>query len=509
MAGNLYFGNQQTRREQFDQRSRQHASVLRSYGVEADDVVAILMRNDIVYLELIEACRYLGASYATVNWHATPDEVQHIVEDSGAKALIAHHDLTTNFNSEILSNTKILTLPTPAKILKAYPASRQPGNPHIDFAQLSAKTLPINSQAKRMRGLFAYTSGSTGRPKGIRRKLDVNGQDRYQVYARLAKDMMLASPGDRLYISAPLYHSAPNALALFALAAGQIDVIIEPKFDPERFLADVERLNITHAYIVPTMMVRLLKLPQEIRSKYKVSSLQYALSTGSPFPTNIKAAMIEWFGPIFYESYGASELGFMTLISSQEATQKPGSVGRVLPGGSIRILDENLQQRPAGETGLIYINLPMFGEFTYTNAEGDIADQRHEGHATVGDMGYLDRDGYLYISDRKKDMVISGGVNIFPAEIEAVLIEMPQIIDCAIFGAPDPEFGEKIVAAVQCHSGQIITLDDVLDFLNGKLAGFKIPKILDIHNQLPREDSGKIFKKRLRAPYWADQDRSI
>jgi len=219
--------------------------------------------------------------------------------------------------------------------------------------------------------------------------------------------------------------------------------------------------------------------------------------------------MIDWFGPVFYECYGASEIGFMTLISSEEALRKPGSVGKILEGGSIKIIDDNGNELPTGEPGSIYVDLPQFGDFSYSNTEGDIKGQRYGKHVTVGDVGYLDEDGYLYISDRKKDMIISGGANIFPAEIEAALIEMPEIFDCAVFGAPHPEFGEMIVAAVQCVDGKSVSLESVQHFLSDKIAKFKIPKKLDIHVQLPREDSGKIFKQRLRAPYWNKAERKI
>ena len=208
--------------------------------------------------------------------------------------------------------------------------------------------------------------------------------------------------------------------------------------------------------------------------------------------------MIDWFGPIFYESYGASEIGFMTLISSSEALQKPGSVGKVVAGGTIKILDENKQELGPHQSGLIYVDLPMFGKFDYTNFDGDSSEYTYQNYTSVGDIGFLDNDGYLFINDRQKDMIISGGANIFPLEIESVLIQMGDIVDCAIFGAPHPEFGEMVVAAVQCQPTTNITLEQMHEFLDGKLARFKFPRKLDIHHKLPREDSGKIFKQKLR-----------
>ncbi|MFT5674405.1 MAG: long-chain acyl-CoA synthetase [Paraglaciecola sp.] len=473
-----------------------------------DDVVAVLLRNDVAYLEVIEACRYLGAFYVAINWHAAKSEIEHMLEDSQATLLIGHSDLVSSFadteNNILTGGMPVLAIPTPIEICNAYGVDPKISDHQIDLQALINNASGISAPFRRFRGLFSYTSGSTGRPKGIKRVLDPSRPDSFEIYAGLAKSMLLLSPGDKFYVAAPIYHSAPNVLSLISLASGDVDIYLEAKFEPEGFLADIQRYGITHCYIVPTMMIRLLKLPVDIRRKYDTSSLRYAVSTGSAWPADVKSAMIDWFGPIFYESYGASEIGFMTLISSNEALQKPGSVGKVLPGGSIKILDDNQQEVPTHEAGLIYVYLPMFGAFSYTNSEGSLDDQRYNEYASVGDIGYLDEDEYLYISDRKKDMIISGGANIFPAEIEAVLIDMPQILDCAVFAAPHPEFGEMVVAAVSCREDVILSLQEVCAFLDGKIAKFKLPRKLDIHKALPREDSGKIFKQRLRDPYWRD-----
>jgi long-chain acyl-CoA synthetase len=219
--------------------------------------------------------------------------------------------------------------------------------------------------------------------------------------------------------------------------------------------------------------------------------------------------MIDWFGPVLNESYGASEIGFMTLISSDEARAKPGSVGKILPGGAVRVLDDRFEDVPTGEVGTLYIHLPMFGDYEYSNTHGAMDGQRQGHFSTVGDVGYVDEDGYIFISDRKKDMIISGGANISPAEIEAQLILMPEVADCAVFGAPHPEFGETIVAAVTCQPGHQVSLEAVEAFLAPRLARFKMPRKVDIHETLPRQESGKIYKARLRAPYWEGHDRKV
>jgi len=509
MNNSVYFAGVETPRAIFSYRAQCLASVLESHGVGEDDSIAILMRNDVAYFETIEACRYVGAHFVTLNWHGAAGEIEQILHDSGAKVLVGHSDLTGKISALDTVSLPVIAKATPDAVREAYGVAPLTTASEIDFDDCIDSATPITTEPKRFRGLLAYTSGSTGRPKGIIREDDLEKPDSYLRYAGLAKMVLQLGEGDRFFTAAPVYHSAPNALSVFCLAAGYAQVHVSPKFNPEAFLAYIERFKITHIYIVPTMMVRLLKLPKSVRDRYDVSSLKFSISTGSAWPRDVKTAMIDWFGPIFYESYGASEIGFMTLISSEEAALRPGSVGKVLPGGSMQILDEDGAPVPTGKPGLIYVYLPMFGDFTYSNVTGDLKGQRSGQHTTVGDIGYVDGDGYLYISDRKKDMIISGGANIFPAEIEAALIQMPQVLDCAVFGAPHAEFGERVIAAVQSVDGNAVALADVQAFLEGKIARFKIPQQIDMHEALPREDSGKIFKQRLRAPYWKGKDKQV
>lgn len=507
MPGHFYLCGRQIKREAVILRAQKIANILRSTGVVEGDAVALLLRNDVAYFELIEACRYLGVSYVPLNWHGTQLEIMHILNDSQSKVLIAHSDLLAQMSQPIPDTVTTFVIPTPPEIYAFYPTTDlspklSPTYRNLDV--LVQKTDPIASGPMRFQGMFSYTSGSTGRPKGIRRVKDDNKPDTYLTYAGLSQTLMQMQTGDRFYVSAPLYHSAPNALSVCCLAAGDLDVYIQPKFSAESFLSDIETCQITHTYIVPTMMIRLLKLPANVRQKYDISSLRYAVSSGSAWPADVKKSMIEWFGPIFYESYGASEIGFMTLVSSEEALRKPGTVGKVLPGGSIKILDDNHQELGSHQSGEIFVYLPMFGPFSYTNDEGNQARQTYQDHTSVGDIGYLDTEGYLYINDRKKDMIISGGANIFPAEIEAQLIEMPEVTDCAIFGVPHPEFGEMTIAAIQCNHDVKVTLEQIHEFLDDKIARFKLPRAVIQPSSLPREDSGKIFKQRLREAYLSE-----
>jgi long-chain acyl-CoA synthetase len=312
----------------------------------------------------------------------------------------------------------------------------------------------------------------------------------------------------RALLSAPLYHSAPNMYATQVLLNGAL-LVLEPRFDAERTLALIEQHRMTHAYLVPTMYVRLLRLAERVRRKYDLSSLRFVASTGSPCPAELKRAMIEWWGPVFHESYAASELGYVTAISSQEALRKPGSAGRPAGRATVRILDQQGSELPRGEVGLIYARQPAYPDFSYNNNPEARARIERDGLITLGDMGFLDEEGYLYVCDRASDMVISGGVNIYPAEIEATLALMPGVRDCAVFGIPDEEFGEALAAAVQPEPGFPLDLEGVRRYLSERISGYKVPRIVTFHTELPREESGKIFKRRLRAPNWEKTGRRI
>jgi long-chain acyl-CoA synthetase len=316
-------------------------------------------------------------------------------------------------------------------------------------------------------------------------------------------------PGMRALLSAPMYHSAPNSYAIGAAMEEDATLIIEERFDAERTLALIERHRLTHAYLVPTMYVRLLRLPEAVRRRHDLSSMRFVASTGSPCAPQVKRAMIEWWGPVIYEAYGSSELGYMTLLDSFDALRKPGSAGRPLPGARLAILDEQGTPQPSGQAGLIYADQPAFTDFSYVG--NDVARRRMErdGLKTLGDVGYLDDEGYLFINDRSADLVISGGANIYPAEIEAVLHALPGVADCAVFGIPDPEFGESLAAAVQCAPGATLSAEAVREHLLRHLADFKVPKVVEFHAELPREDTGKIFKRKLRDPHWAGMQRRI
>ena len=365
---------------------------------------------------------------------------------------------------------------------------------------------PWRGAPRTPRGNMPYTSGTTGRPKGVRR-LPATEKERALALA-IYRTLLGLEPGMRAFVSAPLYHSAPNLYAVQAVVNGSL-LLVEPRFDAEATLALIERHRLTNLYLVPTMFVRLLRLPADVRQRYDISSVRFISSTGSPCAPDVKRAMIEWFGPVITETYASSETGHISFIDSRDWLARPGSVGRPLGEGVVKILDDAGRELPPGEIGLIYCRQPAYPDFTYTNNPEARAALERNGLWSVGDMGYLDAAGYLYVADRKSDMVISGGVNIYPAEIEATLMTMPALADCAVFGIPDAEFGEALAAAVQLRDGQRADAEQIQAFLRSRIANYKVPRVVSFHESLPREESGKIFKRLLRAPYWTGAGRRI
>jgi long-chain acyl-CoA synthetase len=315
--------------------------------------------------------------------------------------------------------------------------------------------------------------------------------------------------GMRTLITAPMYHAAPNAQAVFALALG-IELTIMPRFDPESFLALVEAQRISHAQVVPTMFVRLLDLPEDVRGRYDVSSLECVVHAAAPCPIHVKRRMIEWFGPVILEYYGATEIGIVVTCDSHEWLAHEGTVGKPIEGADIHVFDPLGGLLGPGEAGEVYIRPPGFWPgFTYLDQEERRREVDRDGYITIGDIGWVDEDGFLHLSDRARDMVISGGTNIYPAEIEACLLELDGVRDVAVFGIPDEEFGEALAAHVDAEPAAGLTESSIRDHVGTRLARYKVPKVVVFDDDLPREETGKIFKRRIRERYWAHAGRNI
>lgn len=315
-------------------------------------------------------------------------------------------------------------------------------------------------------------------------------------------------PGNHL-VATPIYHAAPYACIMFALAHGQT-VFVQPRFDPERFLADVQRYAINTSHIVPTQMIRLLRLPEEVRSAYDISSLTQVFHGAAPCPPWVKRGMIEWFGPVIIEYFASSEGAGPVVATSEDWLRKPGTVGKCPPEIEITVVGENGETLPPGEVGTFYFRRIGRPPPTYHNAPEKTAEsQLADGRFTVGDVGWIDEDGYVFLSDRKIDMIISGGANIYPAEVEAALSAHPDVADCAVFGVPDPEWGEQVKAVVQRVLGSQADEARLIAWCRERIAAYKCPKSVDFREDMPREASGKLKKRILREPYWQGQNQRI
>jgi long-chain acyl-CoA synthetase len=491
------------------ERASRIATGLQKLGVGQGDSVCMLMRNDIAFIEAAYAAMRLGAYGVPVNWHFKPEEITYILRDSGTSVLIGHADMLHQLRDAIPAGVTMLSVPTPPEILGHYridPGHLATPDFAVDFEPWLGEQQPYDGPAVPQPQNMIYTSGTTGHPKGVRR----NAPSPEQTVAseRLRALIYGLKPGVRALLPGPLYHSAPNS---FGLRSGRLGgaLVLMPRFDPEEFLRLIEREKIDTVFMVPTMFVRLMKLPEAVRRKYDTSSLRHVIHAAAPCPAEVKRAMIEWWGPVIYEYYGSTEATALTFANSSDALEKPGTVGMILDGVELRFLGENGDPLPPGEIGEIYSRIAGNPDFTYHNKPDKRTEIERDGFITSGDVGYIDADGYVFICDRKRDMVISGGVNIYPAEIEAALHAVAGVHDCAVFGIPDQEFGEALMAVVEPQPGVTLDVESVRAQLKTSLADYKVPRRIEIQAQLPREDSGKIFKRRLRDPYWERAGRRI
>ena len=509
MTHYVYSGPRKVTLEEVMQNGAKIATGLKSFGVDDGDAFATFLRNDIAMLETKIAGNLIGAYAVPVNWHATADEAGYMFSDSGAKVIIVHADLLPGIASHLPRGVPLVICKTPPEIAGAYgvnPELCAVPSGMLEFEQWRDQYSPITAPPPPERGSMIYTSGTTGNPKGVRR--EPTSPERQ---ARLA-EFALRSLGIRsdgvVAMTGPMYHSAPGAYASIAMSLGN-DIHLLPRFDPEGLLRAIEEHSITHMHVVPTMFMRMLRLPEKVKIKYDLSSLVHVIHGAAPCPPEAKRQMIEWWGNVIYEYYGSTEAGIVTVVNSEDWLARPGTVGRPLDGTTVRIYDDDGKILPTGESGEIYMNLNELSDFTYHNKDDKRAEIERDGMVTNGDVGYIDGEGYLFLNDRKRDMIISGGVNIYPAEIEAALQGMPGVEDCAVFGIPHEEFGESVAAAIELQPGIRLTQETVKDYLKEHISAYKVPREIAFHNAMPREDSGKIFKRKLRQPYWEAAGRQI
>jgi long-chain acyl-CoA synthetase len=470
-------------------RSNRLAHVLYDAGLRRGDVVALMLPNRPEFIEVCWAAHRSGLYYTPVNTHLTRDEVHYILEDSGAKLVVIDASLQNLAESVGL----------PPAVRRVLVVGGAADDRHYDEALAAAPDSgpPEPSYGSEM----MYSSGTTGRPKAVVRPLPGPGDAMLQT--SVAETLLAYGlEVDGTYLTpAPLYHSAPLAFTMATTRLGSTAVVME-HFDPEQCLRLIEQHRVTVAQFVPTMFVRMLKLPDEVRDRYDPSSLRCAIHAAAPCPVEVKEQMIEWWGPIVSEYYAGTEGFGATRISAAEWLDHRGSVGQAPP--SLHIVGADDRELPTGEAGLIYFDGPSAVHYLNDPAKTASVQDSH-GWRTFGDMGYVDPDGYLYLTDRATFMIVSGGVNVYPQEAENILTMHPKVADVAVFGVPNPDFGEEVKAVVQpvdIAVGGPELEQELIEYCRERLAGYKCPRSIDFEASLPRDENGKLYKRRLRDLYW-------
>ncbi|MHA6782243.1 acyl-CoA synthetase [Pseudonocardia saturnea] len=481
---------------ELEERSVRLSRVLHDAGLRPGDDVALLAENGLRSYEVFWAAMRSGLYITAINQHLTPSEVSYIVNDCGAKAIIVSATYAT-------TATAILDA-TPGVALRLAFGS-DPVTEHDDL-ETALAAAPAEPLAEQPRGRdMLYSSGTTGQPKGVKAPLPgVSVTDGGDVLLGLFGPLY-GFDADTVYLSpAPLYHAAPLRFGGMIHQVGGT-VVVMPRFDPTAALAAIECYRVTHSQWVPTMFVRMLKLPEEVRSGYDLSSLRVAVHAAAPCPVEVKRRMIEWWGPVLQEYYAATEAIGVTVIDSPTWLEHPGSVGRSLLG-VLHICAEDGSELPTGDVGLVYFERDVL-PFAYHNDPEKTAGAQHPEHpnwGTTGDVGYLDDEGFLFLTDRQAFMIISGGVNIYPQEIENALTLHPSVLDLAVVGIPDEEMGEQVKAVVQPAPGVTGSPElerELLEFLRTRIAGYKVPRSIDFVDSLPRTETGKLQKHKVRDRY--------
>lgn len=465
-------------------RARRLANALGSTGVGVGGAWAVLAHNRAEWAEVLMGNARAGSRYVPLNWHLTAAEIGELLVDSGATLLVVDESLG-DAGREAAARAgvdQVIELGAEYEEWLDGVTDDAPGERPVGSALM-------------------YTGGTTGRSKGVNRP-DMTGDasDWRRLLGGWARLVRMPDAGVTL-ATTPLYHALGSAAMGASLSLG-VPVVIEPRFAPEATLAAIERHRVTSAAMVPTQFVRLLKLDEAARARYDVSSVRWILHTAAPCPEWAKREMIEWFGPVIYEMYGASEGAGPAICDSEEWLARPGTVGRASGRVEYSIVDDEGNDLTPGEVGTIYCRRTD-GAPEYHGDPAKTASMRlPDGRFTVGDIGWLDDEGYLFLADRRVDLVIRGGTNIYPAEIEAVLIEHPHVADVAVFGIPDPEWGQEVKAVIEPVPGADVDVDDIRRFAADRLASFKVPASFDVVDALPREAHGKLKKRLLREPYW-------
>ncbi|HLI23472.1 MAG TPA: acyl-CoA synthetase [Acidimicrobiales bacterium] len=483
--------------------SNRFAHALAALGAQPGDVVAVMLDNCLEFGVAWWGTIRSGMYLTTINWHLAAGEVEYILENSEAKVVV------TGPSTAEAAQRACRRLPHVVAVQVGLGSERGPVR---DFATLLADQPETRLPVELAGAPMFYSSGTTGRPKGIKARLTGRHPREVPSVAYWMVSQFGMRDGDRYLNPAPLYHGAPASFTFGAQAIGATSVIMR-RFDAERALALIDSQKITISQWVPTMFQRLLRLDGATKARYDLSSMRLAVHAAAPCPPSVKKAMIDWWGPILLEYYGATECG-ATVITSEEWLSRPGSVGRPWGAGTrMTILDvQSREPVDQGAEGLVYFDPLDAHRIEYYKDPERTAGIYHDGMVTAGDIGFVDEDGYLYLTDRLSNMIISGGVNIYPQEIEHCLIEHPAVLDVAVFGIPDEEFGEQVKAVVQPAPGAAPgpeLAEELRQHCRRRLAHFKVPRTIDFAEQMPRDDNGKLYKRRLRDAYWEGHQTSI
>ena len=481
-------------------RVNQLARAFRDAGLQPGDAVALLLHNRPEFVEVFEAAQRTGLRLTPVNWHLTGAEVGYIVDNCEAKAFLAGGRFARS-----AVDAAALAPRVELRLRIGEPADGEMEG-FDDYERVCSARSEADIEAPVYGRPMLYTSGTTGHPKGVERA------DREVIEPQYEGTQSDFRPGDDcVLLTGPAYHAAPLMSVRRAMVSG-VRVVMMDKWDAEETLALIDRERVTHSHMVATMFHRMLKLPQEVRRRYDVSSMRSLHHGAAPCPVHVKHAMIEWFGPVIWEYYAATEGAGGFLVSSEEWLEKPGTVGYSAPEHDNKILDEDGNELPAGQVGTIYMRAPEQGRFSYFKDREKTESAYFGDHFTLGDMGYLDEDGYLFLTGRTAELIISGGVNIYPQEVDSVLMRHPAVHEVCTVGIPNDEWGEEVRSVVELEAGVAASdelSEELLAYAREHLAHYKCPRSIDYQNDLPRLPTGKIQRRKVREPYWEGRDRSI
>jgi long-chain acyl-CoA synthetase len=474
---------------------------LRALGLRKGDAVAIVLPNGQVPIELYLATFQAGWYLTPINNHLAGPEIAYIANDCEAKAFVA----SSRFAETVSAAAQEIEVPERAR----FAVGEIPG--FRPYAELKAGRSAERPADRSAGAVMNYTSGTTGRPKGVRRPLAPIDPDTVASLFTGFLQMFGVKPedGNVHLVGSPLYHTAVLMFASGSMHLGH-PIVVMDKWTPEDCLRLIEKYRVTTSHMVPTQFHRMLQLPEDVRARYDVSSTRTMVHAAAPCPPEVKRRMLDWWGDSIWEYYAATE-GGGTIVSPAEWRGKPGTVGKAWANAEIKIFDDEGKEQPPGTPGTVFM-LRGQADFEYYKDKEKTDKARRGRYFTVGDIGYLDEDGYLFLCDRKNDMIISGGVNIYPAEIESVLLTHPKVADVAVFGVPHEDWGEEVKAVVQpvegAEPGPALG-EELLAFCRDKLAKYKTPRSIDYIDEMPRDPHGKLYKRKLRDPYWEGRDRSI